>query len=497
MHSLALAIPLAACVAQAAPPVLSETRELFLDDALIASSANVARRIHPADKSPHNPVLWPQEPWEGETAVLYGSVLHEGDKWRMWYHAGEGVCYAESSDGVNWHRPKPGVIAEGGQDTNVVIRRGAAEGKPGYLPYFYEVFGVHRDDADPDPMRRYKMGYLSIDPDYHGEGGDPFHGGQRRGLGVAGSPDGVHWQPIDPWATEAIVDGASHWMRDPATERYVLYGRTKHVSDSVRAAWSQHPWFPKHWGRAVARASSPDFLHWDIMRVQEAPVVMQADVQDTPCDEIYSMLVFPYESVYIGLVQMFHNREDSCELDVQLAVSRDTVHFSRVGDRTPFIPVGPVGSWDRYNQSLACNPPIAVGDELRFYYGGRTYRHSPYAGPDKGEPGGGIGFATVPRDRFVSLEASFDGGEVVTRPLMLRGNTLHLNATSNFGHLTVEALDNGGQVVATSADIREDGLDLPVVWQSGDPFTCEGPVALRFRLQNARLYAIWCTGEEG
>ena len=78
-------------------------------------------------------------------------------------------------------------------------------------------------------------------------------------------------------------------------------------------------------------------------------------------------------------------------LDVQLAVSRDGVRFTRDRGtiaarqgarptRTAFLPNGPVGSWDRFNQSLANNPPIAVGDELRFYYGGRTYRHAPYKG---------------------------------------------------------------------------------------------------------------------
>ena len=119
------------------------------------------------------------------------------------------------------------------------------------------------------------------------------------------------------------------------------------------------------------------------------------------------MMVFPYQGVYIGLVQVFHNMPDDCTLDLQLAVSRDTHTFVRVGDRSPFIPLGGVGEWDRFNLSPANNPPIEVGDELRFYYGGRPYRHSPYAGPDKGDPAGGIGFATVPRDRFVSLDATF------------------------------------------------------------------------------------------
>ena len=112
--------------------------------------------------------------------------------------------------------------------------------------------------------------------------------------------------------------------------------------------------------------------------------------------ETYGMMVFPYESVYIGLVRVFHNQPGQSYLDVQLAVSRDSIHFSRVGDRSPFIPVGPIGSWDRFNNSIANNPPIVIGDELRFYYAGRTYRHGPYEGPDEGFSGGAIGMATIP-----------------------------------------------------------------------------------------------------
>ncbi len=495
MLMLAFAMTLGLSSAHAEPYLLSDTRELFLDDFLIASKSKVTRVIHPAEKYAGNPVLWPSEDWEGKTAVIYGSVLREDGLYRMWYHAGDGVSVAESDDGIVWRKPLLDVVQVDGHKTNVVVKRGADEGEPGYLPWFYEVFGVHRDDADPDPTRRYKLGYLSINRNHEGEGGDPFHRGQRRGLGVAGSADGVHWRVIEPWATEAIVDGDTHWMFDPAHSRYVLYGRTKHISDDVRRAWSDNEWFGKHWGRAVARDESSDFLHWDVNRVQDAPVVMAADAQDTPCDEIYSMLVFPYGSVYIGLIQMFHNAPDACHLDVQLAVSRDTVHFTRVGDRTPFIPVGPVGSWDRFNNSLANNPPIPVGDELRFYYGGRTYRHGPYAGPDMGEPGGGIGFATIPRDRFVSLDASFDGGEIVTRPLKLQGNALHLNAKSDFGQITVEALDEAGQVIAASLPIRADSLDTVVPWDGPDPFANGGPVTLRMRLRNAQLYAIWCTAD--
>jgi hypothetical protein len=282
-------------------------------------------------------------------------------------------------------------------------------------------------------------------------------------------------------------------MFDLAREKYILYGRTLKAMPEVVAAWQTNIWF-KQWfsGRAVARVESPDFVQWDFTKPDTAPVVMTADLQDKPGTEIYSMKVFPYEGIYVGLVQVFHATPEDSTLDVQLAVSRDSIHFTRVGDRSPFLPLGPIGSWDRFNLSLANNDPIPAGDELRFYYSGRMYRHSPYGGPDKGEEKSGIGFATLKRDRFVALEASFDGGEIVTKLLKFKNTALHLNAQADFGEIIVELLDAKDKVIARSKPIQRDSLDIPVKW-AGDIEESDGPVRLRLKLTNARLFALWCS----
>lgn len=471
---------------------LDARKELFLDDHLIASMSRVRRTIERAQKSPGNPVIWPTEGWEPPMATIYGSVLRDGDTFKMWYESGMGVAYAESADGIAWTKPRLDLTLVGGERTNILLAKKSKMEGPEAFPFFYELFGVHRDDRDPDPARRYKMGFLSIDSKYAGPDGDPWHKGQRRGLGVAASPDGLRWKLIDSWATEAIVDGATHWMRDPALGRYVLYGRTRKALPEVEAAWSSNEWF-KGWffGRAVARVESPDFLAWDFKRPDTAPVALTADLQDRPGTEIYSMKVFPYEGIYMGLVQVFHATPDDSTLDVQLAVSRDGRRFQRVGDRSAFLELGPIGSWDRFNLSLANNDPIAAGDEIRFYYGGRMYRHGPYSGPDKGPERGGIGFAAIRRDRFVALEASFEGGEIITRPLELKSAAVRINAKSDFGRIAIEVLDSSGKAIARSRPVRGDGLSLAVEWEG--PFEApRAPVALRLRLENAKLFAIWC-----
>jgi hypothetical protein len=489
----ALLVALLSAGAADSPILLEARRQLFLDDYLIASSTRVKRTVELAQKYSGNPVLWPTEKWEPPLAIVYGSVIRDGAKFKMWYKSGLGVAYAESDDGMGWSKPRFDLTLVEGERSNILFtKRSPKEGSEAF-PYHQELFGVHRDDRDPDPARRYKMGFLDLDWNYKGADGAPFHKGQRRGLGVAGSPDGIHWKLIDSWASEAIVDGATHWMFDPARGTYVLYGRTRKVLPEVAATWQTNEWFQQWFsGRAVARLESADFLKWDFTRPDTAPVVMTAELQDKPGTEIYSLKVFPYEGLYIGLVQVFHATPDDSTLDVQLAVSRDSLHFTRVGNRSPFIVVGPVGSWDRFNLSLANNDPIAAGDELRFYYGGRMYRHGPYAGADKGPEKGGIGFASIQRDRFVALEASFDGGEIVTKPLTLKGTSLHLNAKSDFGAIVIEMLDAAGKVLAHSKPIQRDSLDIPVEWaEDAEPFN--GPVTLRIQLKNARLFALWCS----
>jgi len=403
-----------------------------------------------------------------------------------------GVGYAESADGVTWRKPSLDLKLIGGQPSNILFTKKSKTEGPEAFPYLYELFGVHRDDRDPNPAGRYKMGFLCIDWKYTGSEGDPWHKGQRRGMGVASSPDGIHWKLVNSWATEAIVDGATHWMWDPARSRYVLYGRTRKALPEVTHAWSTNDWYKKWFsGRAVARVESADFIHWNFTRPDTAPVVLTADLQDPPGTEIYSMKVFPYEGLYIGLVQVFHATPDDSTLDVQFAVSRDGIQFTRIRDPQPFIGLGAVGDWDRFNLSLANNDPIPVSDDLRFYYGGRMYRHGPYNGADKGPEKGGIGFATSKRDRFVAMEASFDGGEIVTKPVLLKTADLHLNAKADFGKIVAVVIGMDGKSLAQSQPVQADGLDLKVKWVEALKLPKE-PVRLRLSLENARLFALWC-----
>ena len=92
-------------------------------------------------------------------------------------------------------------------------------------------------------------------------------------------------------------------------------------------------------------------------------------------------------------------------------------------------------------------PPVVVGDELWFYYSGRTYRHPPYKGKDRGPKAGCIGLAKIKRGRFLSLEASFDGGTILTKPLTFSASELFLNANAAYGSIQVELLGEHGEAI--------------------------------------------------
>ena len=95
--------------------------------------------------------------------------------------------------------------------------------------------------------------------------------------------------------------------------------------------------------------------------------------------------------------------------------------------------------WDCSYQTTAAHA-IRVGDEIRLYYGGANYTHGTPAliVPElDGKPtprgtryGSSIGLVTWPLDRFVSVDASVEGGTLTTVPFRFSGDRLVINAAT-------------------------------------------------------------------
>jgi len=78
----------------------------------------------------------------------------------------------------------------------------------------------------------------------------------------------------------------------------------------------------------------------------------------------------------------------------------------------------------------------------------------------------------------------------VTKPVELKGK-LHLNAKCDFGQIVVEIVKTDGAAAARSKPMHQDALRIPVEWETGPDHFAE-PMAVRIKLENARLFALWC-----
>ena len=101
-------------------------------------------------------------------------------------------------------------------------------------------------------------------------------------------------------------------------------------------------------------------------------------------------------------------------------------------------------------------------------------------------------------DGFVSLRAPYDGGQMVTRPLVFSGKKLVVNyATSAAGSLRVEIQDVDGNPMEgyrleDSRTLIGNRIEWTVSWAGGEDVSqlAGTPVRLRFVLKDADLYSI-------
>jgi hypothetical protein len=177
-------------------------------------------------------------------------------------------------------------------------------------------------------------------------------------------------------------------------------------------------------------------------------------------------------------------------MQIQLATSRDTIHWER-RFRTPFIPVGPAGSFD-CGMIFAAHP-IVAGDEMRIYYGGFNVLHSI---PQPNEQAA-IGLARVRLDGFVSVDGGPSGGKLVTKAFTFTGSELEVNADASDGQVIVELLDEAerpidGFTYEQAIPLRGDNLRHQARWIGESNLAAyQGhPIRLRFHLNNASLYAF-------
>jgi len=451
---------------------LGSRLELFVDHFLMEELHNVRLVLHePKDEGI---VFRFDKPWEGPFCG-YATVIKEDNQFKLYYRGlpragkdgsdAETTCYAESADGIHWTRPEVGIHQVSGTLDNNVILADAAPVTHNFSPFLDTRKGVH-------PAQKYKA----------------LGGTKKSGLIPYISEDGVHWKVLQkkPVITEGHFDSqnVSFWSEEE--QLYLCYFRS----------WTR---IGERNFRTVSRTYSEDFIHWT------DPVKM--DFGNTPMEQLYTNQTAPYyraQHIYVAIAARFMpgrqvlTEEQALQLNVDPGYFKDcsdaVFMTSRGGNRYDrtfmdgFIRPGPgLQNWVSRSNYPALNVVQTGPKEM-----------SLFVNQDYAQPTAHLHRYSMRIDGFTSLHASYEGGEMVTRPFRFTGDTLFLNyATSAAGFVKVQILDAEGKTVKgfeleNSNELIGNEIEKAVIWK-GDPDLLKlagRKVRLRFAMKDADLYSI-------
>lgn len=483
-------------------------RELFLDDVRIERTENVRRVLHEGKRHEGNPLIVPDQSWEGGQCFTFGGAVYvpEEKVYKIWYRCGQkpelyDYAIAVSTDGIHWEKPlldtqgaiqaRYDSLVRAMPDYYAEVGHPQAPERSNLVIAHSEIQGFVYTPDDP-PERRYKA----------------LMGSTR-----AISPDGIRWTSIGAAYRGVEVNPFSYSVD---TGRYLAFPKINHKGR-----------------RCVGFTQSADFDTWETPRLVLVPdaeddrlaaktvatfrdrIMSEHDDPATREAHFYGLAGFDYEGMIVGFLWVLHVNAhaptlgDDGPIDVQLVASRDGKTWTRVADRQPILPLGPSGAFDA-GMIATCSAPLVVGDEIRLYYGGIATTHAnqdwylpePVAArmkrfrEGKEDPPAAIGLATWRLDGFCSMRAGEREGVLITTPVTVKGEGLFLNADARGGSIAVEVIDEKGVVLpgfaAADCDVfAGDAAGHRVTWQGkGDLAALAGrSYRLRFVMRNADLYS--------
>jgi hypothetical protein len=478
------------------PVEIGGVPQFFIDDYIVdnrwavnferGSPEMVLRVFHQPVKHPSNPLIMPKhvEPLNlPQPGPSWFSVLHDpkSGMFRMWYQdnqpkrgvnpgKGEGifevaVCYAESKDGLHWNFPKLNLLEWRGNKDNNVVWRGLDDKNRGAEQQIVTQI--------PKEARRgyeYVMLYLS------------------RGLHLIGSHDGIHWDKSSDVKVHYMAsDFPNNILYDPVEKEFVMYCRAKQMyrvgrGDILDTGES----------RRIARMTSKEL--WTSWTDQPQNILLADELDNVEAfNHFYAMMVQRHAGIYWGFLHPFKWNTD---IHAELAFSRDGLQFDRLPTRPKLIPRGPEGSWDsgliftNYNW-------MEVGDEWWLYYNGWDGPHGATENVERGHFRiGGIGLATIQKERFISMRGPKNGGVAATRRITWPGGGLFINADARGGELKVRVSDEYRKVIPgfdykDCATLTDDKLQHEVRWRNASIASMKGKIVrLEFFLKEADIYTF-------
>jgi len=449
---------------------IGSRRELFVDRQLVDGMKDLSFELHqPRDEGN---VLAFDQPWEGQFA-FYSTVLRVGDGYRVYYRGRPGVgkdgdesettCVAESTDGISWTRPKLGIHEVNGSRDNNVILAGQSPYSHNFSPFIDTRPGV-------DAAERFKA----------------VGGIHPEGVALFVSADGLHWklkkkQILTSEAFAFDSQACAFWS--DAEEKYLCYFRT----------W-------KNKTRWVSRATSDDCLTWS------EPVEMQSE---RPIEHFYTNQTHPYfraPHLYLSLPARFIPKRQVISDEQAEAIGVNPKYFKDTSDAVLVTSrAGDPHHFDRTFMSSFIRPGIGAENWVsRTNYPAlgvvqtSATEMSIYVNQNYAQPTAHLRRYAMRLDGFGSIRADYDGGELLTRPLIFEGNKLLLNfSTSAAGGIRIEVQDRDGKVIPGFSlfECREvigNEIEREVSWDSdADLGSLVGKeVRLRMMMKDVDLFAL-------
>ena len=448
------------------PIKLNKGPHLFIDNYLIAEQHFLLRTVNNPKKLPKPIIVGGMK--NDKVWQPYLSVIRDTDLnvFRVWYNTPVDtnevsrchIGYMESKDGIHWNRP-------------VRILKDPH-------PIQFGVTVLDRGKNFPDQQKRYVFAtYL------------------KPGFRVSTSPDGFNWTPISDKPVFLHNHDITSLFWDPIRKQYL-------ATVSHRLPGFDDPNDPAidDLRRIPHETVSKDLIHWEpIWPIITPKIGAPIEHGET---QFYSMSgIVARGDLLIGLVKVLRddlnatpgktakemgdmNRKAAGLGYTVLAWSRDGRTWER--DYQPFIPNNPVpGTFDH---AMAWgDEQIIVGDDTYVYYAGYERGHKVDRFNERH-----IGFAQMPRDRYVSLDADLNVGTLVTKPVVIDGNNLTINANIK-DECRVRLLDKNCNPLAEFGwvDLKGNGVDLRVNWTKNLSSLSNQPVRIEFQLKNGQLFGIY------
>jgi len=459
-------------VHSAEPLKLNSDRELFIDRYLIDNLEGTKLLLH----HPHDegPVIKFDKPWEGSFCG-YSTIIKDGSIYRLYYRglpeAGkdgsdiESTCYAESQDGIHWIKPELGIFEYNGDKNNNIILKNAAPVTHNFCPFLDTRKGVN-------PKQRYKA----------------LGGTEKSGLIAYVSEDGTHWNRLqkDPVITKGKFDSQNVSFWSEKEQQYICYFRTW-----TKVGYSGF--------RTVSRTTSKDFIHWS------EPQKM--DFGDTPLENLYTNQTAPYfraKHIYVSVAARFMPKRQVVSEKQAKKLGVNPKYFKDCSDAVLMTSRGG-NKYERTFMEGFIRPDIGLQNWVsRTNYPALNIvqtdstEMSVYVNQNYAQPTANLHRYSMRMDGFVSVNAPYKGGEVITKPFTFKGKNLYLNfSTSAAGDIRIEIQDINGTAIPGFAlenmhPLIGNEIDREVMWKNDKTLDAlQGkPIRLRFVMKDADLYSL-------